>query len=286
MQIKRLEKLLNQNIFYENMAIIYGYLNDLFCDRTLSLSNLEYYLYKSLKNNGYKRIIFIDNEKLVYAFDTYSLNSCLPNIKGEELVKGPLGEYSFFNRKVEKKLNYYNGFIEILDTILNDNIQTIIFFKNFDELLLKNDTSIEIIKKVLKNFLKDNGNNSNKIILSFDVKKSEEVKSSIATHNLIFLKELLEENINSLIKVNLPEKDEIYNLLNYLRIKNNIVFNWEELDEVILMLKNQKLKLKNIYNKLKNTPNNFVLDIEFTKRLSKELDEHLKKEQLIDMLEL
>jgi hypothetical protein len=286
MQIKRLEKLLNENIFYENMAIIYGYLNDLFCDKQLSLSNLEYQLYRSLKNNGYKRILFIDSEKSVYAFDTYSLNSCLPNIKAEELVKGPLGDYSFFNRKVEKKFNYYNGFIEVVDTILNDNIQTTIFFKNFDELLLKNDASIEIIKKVLKSFLKNNGNNSNKIILAFDVKKSEEVKNTISIHNLSFLKELLEENINSLIKINLPEKDEIYNLLNYLRIKNNMAFNWEELDEVLLILKNQKLKLKNIYNKLKNTPSNFVLDIEFTKKLSKELDEHLKKEQLIDMLEL
>ena len=68
-----------------------GNTQDLFCDDTLRLVDIEWILHKELKANGYELVAFYDNELKLYCFDDESL-TLLKKIKKTEV---PLKSGSF-----------------------------------------------------------------------------------------------------------------------------------------------------------------------------------------------
>ena len=84
----------------EKFILLYGNINDEFCDNDLVIGNIDFMLWRYFQCQGYQRIVFFQGSKMIYFFDQESLRLCLPEqkipvIKPEsvpELTSGPLGD--------------------------------------------------------------------------------------------------------------------------------------------------------------------------------------------------
>src|SRR4029078_5885618 len=88
----------------EKFILLYGNINDDFCDNDLVFGNIDFMLWLYFKSQEYRRIIFFQGSKMIYFFDQESLRLCLPEQKlngsnflkkensiSQQLTPGPLG---------------------------------------------------------------------------------------------------------------------------------------------------------------------------------------------------
>ncbi|MFN8577741.1 MAG: hypothetical protein U0354_12865 [Candidatus Sericytochromatia bacterium] len=209
-----------------NISFIYGNIDDLFCDKKFRLSNFDYQSYEILKDS---RTAFINKDKVLF-YDSKSYNSFLGNPIQEQDYKKLI---TFSNKKFLLEQIFKKQFIRQLSFFLKQDIRTfyIIDIENNEDIF---------------NVLYENYNTSNYFI--------------IKTDNLELLNKIIKKyylNEYSIIEVSNPKNDEIYNLLNRLRIKNNISFNNDLLSS--LEIKNL-LSLYESIKDLKNTDINHYLE--------------------------
>lgn len=279
--------------YTKRFFFLYGQTKDEFYTSDLKVANLEEVLHKHLQNNGYERIVFYQGQaKGVCCFDqqSYDLSFNQQKIKekndksktiqhqNNKILSGVLGkriakktdhrEMKFDSSKTLSKKMGDVDIVNHFDHLLSDdNIQTAIVFSDFNDFILHTE------HEVVRNFNSKIGDwdglsSQNKNIIIFvvpsgislhTIKRNTENYDQWQTLTSKMFVSNDAENFTTteqLIMIGQPYKDEIKNLINYHRIKNDLAIDWLEFDENIDLLvkisKEHHLSLKelsmNMYN--------------------------------------
>lgn len=224
----RIKKIFN-NI--KNNRIYFLQDNDIFCNYQLIISNLDFQIFKYFSQNH--RIVFIDKTNIKFA-DQNSYASFYDN-DGLNL-KGILGNLKLieFNKDINlfEKI-FYSQFIKNLGNFINQDIKTIFII----------DSENKDINNML-DLINVNYHNNIFVIKYNDIKSLKKIQFDYLDNNYLI------ENLN-------PELDEIYNILEFLRIKNNLIFDWN-------LILNNNISVNNLfsfYNNLKHLNDKDITDI-------------------------
>ncbi len=296
----------------EKFILLYGNINDEFCDNDLVIGNIDFMLWRYFQCQGYQRIVFFQGSKMIYFFDQESLRLCLPEqkipvIKPEsvpELTSGPLGDlmlldeepgkeeiqlqtFSLINEtnqeisplRNQRSMSYF-GALQILDTIMLENIPTVVIFINSEELSPPNfgKEAFNLFQSQLKDWAQMPVRTLNKCVFIFQTPQIEKIKEVIDNNRLSFLLNYIwfkeKADKNNIIEIGFPDTGEINNLIHHFRLLHNLKVDWEILEKLIEFLAKQDINLRNWYVKLRTFDKNSVLNKEI---LLKWNDEHFMK---------
>lgn len=227
MTVSRIKNLLLKiNNSQASLFFLTGNIEDIFCDKNLTISNLRLELYNSFKNVlNIERITFVEKDD-IYFLDDKSYKSYL-GLEVNDLTNGPLGNISILNSKINQ--SYLQGifkeaFIEQLNYFLSQNIKSVYIIDSYS---FNNYFSNY-------NYLTD----SNNLIIIID-KQLNSLKIS-----------LINENKFEIIELDKPDKSEVFNLLNNLRINNGLeaIYDIDELTKKIESLTYIYSNLKDHHN--------------------------------------
>ena len=275
--------MLNILTYFQNHTtrffFIYGETSDEFITADLQMSNLEKVLHGHLKSLGYERIAFYQGTKGLHCFDQRSFelsfdtekNSGISQKKSVSSLQGPLGKRILSQPKkieerfdVSKPLSKPLNDVDIVthfNTLINDDeIKTALIFTNLDDFI--KHTTFEVIRDFssnLNDWEKLTSKNKNIVIFiapkGMNREKNEETSSRFAQWENLLAK----QNVDNVIRITQPKKDEIINLLNYYRLFENKSINWLEFDEIVELLrkivKEKSLSLKMLSSKIANINN-------------------------------
>jgi hypothetical protein len=278
--IKRLESLKIEDL--EMVSGIYGNLSDIFCLNDLLLTDFSFTLYKILKRENYKRILFFDKDINLHSFDKTSIKSLYDKNKSEiTLMDGPLGKVDFLNRSFFGKNNNNISILEFLEDILTDNIKTAIIFENIEDFESNN---IKLIKDKLSKLPYKTSIESRCIFL-FKNENISKIETFIKRNNLEHFFFNNENGLTNLHYLDNPNINEISNLINHLRITSKLDIDIMLIKKFSSILFEQKYKLKVYCNKLLKLKK---LDLETIQILQKESFIKTKNlsEDIIEMLEI
>lgn len=289
-----------QNIEIQNkslLSVLYGKVNDLFICGDIIKYNFEEIIYLYLKNQGFDSIVFYSNVESFYSYSNRDLeilltdsNKIEPTIINNTRRRGPLGivnnkphhnqqsetqSFAEFNRFGRKA---YRSSVNTIVTIITRALEN----TKFKTAIIVNQAMLAGTSKTptldtsffsdstLAAFLIDRFANQHslpqqhKIIFNYGTQenfKEGDLPNEIM--NQLFVK--VNENIylknDCQIKIGLPQKDEIENLLNYLRLEENknlfnrgnyekIKINLLQRRAVITELK--KIKIDELMNEINN----------------------------------
>lgn len=278
--IKRLESLKIEDL--EMVSGIYGNLSDIFCLNDLLITDFSFTLYKILKRESYKRILFFDKDINLHSFDKTSIKSLYDKNKSEiTLMEGPLGKVDFLNRAFFGKNNNNISILEFLEDILTDNIKTAIIFENIEDF---ESSHIKLIKdKLLK--LPYKTSIESRCIFLFKNENISKIETFIKRNNLEHFFFNNENGLTNLHYLDNPNINEISNLINHLRITSKLDIDIMLIKKFSSILFEQKYKLKVYCNKLLKLKK---LDLETIQILQKESFIKTKNlsEDIIEMLEI
>jgi len=270
---------------------LHGQTKDEFYTSDLKVANLEEILHRHLQKNGYERIVYYQGQsKGVRCYDekSYRLsfiekndeqktsrvkhqnNKVLSGVLGKRMARKTTSKEAKFN--VTKPLSKINmGDSEIVrhfDTLVSDaTIQTAIIFSNFNDFILH--TEHDVVRNLSSKIDDWDGLASiNKNIVIFiipsnislgRIKQNMDNYDQWQTLAAKMFTSTDSENINTteqMIMIGLPYKDEIQNLVNYLRINSGMHVNWLHFDENIELLvkisKEKGISLKEFAAQLQN----------------------------------
>ena len=263
---------------------IYGQTKDEFYTSDLKVQNFEKILHSHLKINKYDRIAYYQGTKGLYCYDKKSFdlsfnkkrvdeqkksyqkssNKVLAGVLGRRISKvsdANNNESNFNSQTLSKKLQD-EDIVNQFDFLLNEEkIQTAIIFSDFNDFLIH--TKREVIRNLTSKLNDWDGLSSlNKNIIIFIVPSGislQQLKRNGANfphYAQLLAKMFVLADIDNIkitkqvFKITNPNKDEIKNLINYLRIGKKLQINWLEFDECIEILyktsKEKNLSLKNI----------------------------------------
>jgi hypothetical protein len=262
-------KRINSNIILENKFVfIFGNTNDIFCNNDFLIINLEFFL-KKLLSSQYEQVLIFGNNT---------------NYKKElkNRVLGPLGNISLIqNKEIIYEKSYINDILFIDENINKNNSISIIF--NNSELLSSDylgETSFKFLKRKLIDWEKLT--KDIKFIFVFKLNSFENLNKILENNNFLFLKNYV--NSDNSFTIDYPDKKEIYNLINNLRLRKNMVIDWCILKKIVEILHNERITLKDIYFKfnkislLNKDTLNRLIDEKFLKKTNKYLIDYLDKE--------
>lgn len=278
-----------QNIEIQNkslLSVLYGKVNDLFISGDAIQYNFEEIIYLYLKNQGFDSIVFYSNVESFYSYSNRDLeilltdsNKIEPTIIKNNKRRGPLGivinkppynqqsetqSFAEFNRFGRKA---YRSSVNKIVTIITQALEN----TKFKTAIIVNQAMLAGTSKTpttdtsffsdstLAAFLMDRFANQHslpqqhKIIFNYGTQetfKEGDLPNEIM--NQLFFKE--NENIflknECQINIGLPQKDEIENLLNYLRFDKNKVLEFSDFDKIAKAILKEKITINNIEEKL------------------------------------
>ena len=263
---------------------IYGQTKDEFYTSDLKVKDLREILHSHLKINKYDRIAYYQGTEGLYCYDKKSFdlsfnkkmpdeqkklhqkssNKVLVGVLGRRISKVSEANNNKFdvNTQILSKKLQDEDIVNQFDFLLKEEkIQTAIIFSDFNDFLIH--TKPEVIRNLTSKLNDWDGLSSlNKNIVIFIVPSGislQQLKKN--EFNLPHYAQLLSKMFEStdvdnikitkqVFKITNPNKDEIRNLINYLRIGKNLQINWLNFDECIEILykisKEKNLSLKNI----------------------------------------
>jgi hypothetical protein len=284
----------------EKFILLYGNINDDFCDEDMVFGNIDFMLWRYFHRQQYKRIIFFQGSKMIYFFDQESLRLCLPeqklngnNIVKEEstpsgqLISGPLGNIMLLNDSSETgnpvypvrpvRSMSYIGALQILDTIMLENIPTVIIFNNAEDISPQNfgQEAFNLFQSQLKDWSQTRDRTMNKCVFIFQTPGLEKIKEVIETNKLTFLTNFIWfkekfDNPNNLLPVGFPDIDEINNLVHHFRLLHKLKVDWHLLENIVEFLARQEINLKSWYNKFQAIGSNAILNKEMLDKWNRE----------------
>jgi len=270
---------------YENrFFFIYGKTDDEFFTSDLKVANLEEILHNHLQKNGYERIVFYQGQaKGVCCFDEKSFKLLSPSSKevtqktsssqnkNNKVLSGVLGK-RITRRSIPSQAKYDSskplhkkmGDIDIVNPfnhlMKEKSIKTAIIFSDFDD--FTSHTEYDAIRNLSSN-IKDWGKLSsigNFNIIIFILPSDASLKNIKQKVDNSYLGQALtakmfsssdSDNVSTteqMIMIEHPYKDEIQNLVNYLRIHNGMKIDWmsfdENIDELVRISKEKNIFLK------------------------------------------
>lgn len=228
-----------QNIGENNIFFLPD--NDIFCDSKLRITNIDFQIFRFFSEKY--RVAFI-NDNNVNFLDELSFNSFCNFEK--ITLKGSLESLKLVEFKKNK--------------LLIQKIFTKQFINNLKYFINENKNSVYVISS--------NNENMSRIIDLFNRQILNDNILIIKFTDMQLLKQLLwNNNINCIIDSLKPESDELFNILELLRIKNNIKFNSDYIKK-----ETQINNLLDFYESLKEIKNKDITDIiiEFNNKESRQ----------------
>lgn len=260
---------------------IHGQTKDEFYTSDLKVANLEEILHKHLLKNNYERIAYYHGTKGVHCFDkkSYDLtfykekviekksqvkhknNKVLSGVLGKRIAKKSTSPQSKFDSSepLSKKMQD-TDIVNHFDYLLSDkDIKTAIIFSDFNDFILH--TEHNVVRNLSSKINDWDGLSSqNKNIIIFiipagislqKIKQNTDNYDQWQTLAAKMFKSGDSDNITTteqMIMIEHPYKDEINNLVNYLRIHNGMRIDWmnfdENVDELVKISKEQNIFLK------------------------------------------
>lgn len=246
-----------------------GNTQDLFCDDSLRLLDIQWLLYKELKDNGYELIVFYDNELKLYCFDEESFKLLRkieetgePVLKPsssrrDKMKKGPLKGRLLTQRTQENVRNnistssntssecalHLDGLFDfaaikrITGLMRDSEVKTVVIFVNALEFLRKfsgNDFDLDTFEKY-RNLT--NKNIVIFIVLGYSfVELNDGILSRYPEWEELFGGKHVIPGKN-LIDIDLPNASEIRNLLNRFRMKDHsFMIDLKDMEKICIKL--------------------------------------------------
>lgn len=233
----------------EKYFMVTGYTEDNMVNDALQLVNLEWQLQDHLKKQDYERVIFYNRVQKLYCYDerSYQLmrsgktedSRKKPAKKHTGLKGGPLQARSLRRKSTKTgdsktegegqtaapgqlhmgKMHDQATFRQIRSCLEDSSIRTAVIFTNADDFL--NDYIDSEISDFFARFVGSYVKNKNIVIFIFPESSDAQIKKA-HSYNTGLWKELLEPYFDAdknIIRIGLPNQEEIKNLLNYLRLK-------------------------------------------------------------------
>lgn len=270
---------------------IHGQTKDEFYTSDLRVANLEEILHRHLHKNGYERIAYYQGTKGLYCYDeksfklsfekksvqekkekpSQSKNKVLGGVLGKRISKKSTSKEEEFDFNASSKLSRKMGDSDIVshfDYLLSeDEIKTAIIFSDFNDFILH--TEHDVVRNLSAKISDWDGLSSqNKNIILFIIPSGislQKIRQNTENYDqwqTLTSKMFSESNPESvkttqqMINIANPYKDEIRNLVNYLRINNGIQVDWlhfdENIDELVRISKERNIFLKNFSATLQN----------------------------------
>lgn len=270
---------------------LHGQTKDEFYTSDLKVTNLEEILYRHLQKNGYERIVYYQGQsKGVRCYDekSYRLsfiekndeqkasrsrhqnNKVLSGVLGKRMARKTTSkEEKFDATKPLSKINMGDSeIVRHFDTLVSDaDIQTAIIFSNFNDFILH--TEHDVVRNLSSKIDDWDGLSSiNKNIVIFIIPSNislSRIKQNMDNYDqwqtlaAKMFTSTDSENISTteqMIMIGLPYKDEIQNLVNYLRISSGMNVDWlhfdENIDELLKISKEKGISLKEFAAQLQN----------------------------------
>jgi SpoVK/Ycf46/Vps4 family AAA+-type ATPase len=272
------------------LSVLYGKVDDFFITADIIRFNFEEIFYLYLKNQGFDSVVFYNSIEKFYSFSDQDILRLNTDHRVSETIilkkrkrRGPLGEVKNPSDSVVKETTIQDAviFSRNLRKAYKSNTERI--YDTFDralnnpkykiaiviqETMLEDDffTKTDIFKLFIDKYVNQNPqNNQHKIIFNCGTKKTlqgEELPPEL--HNQLFTKvdddNFIPKN-ESDIKIGLPEKDEIENLLNYERIHTKLSLfeqgKYEKLKLKLLqkrtaIIELEKIDKENLLNEISN----------------------------------
>ncbi|MFC1550943.1 AAA family ATPase [Candidatus Latescibacterota bacterium] len=288
-------------------VVLYGNVNDLFIGGGLNLDNIDNQIDRMLKNNGYGRVLFYDPLIGLYDVDGLSLETSLP--KKDKAVKpfksGPLGgETVGISSTPERNENFGRKSItdisalETMDSVFKDSeLLSAVVFSHAD--LLGDFNGLGQLRSKLRHwgteyrFLSRSSfsGKRNIIVFVFQCSNVESVKRVIEDCKLNALENFLftrDDDRYNFSYIGGPDKEEIKNLINYIGLTRDILFDRTTLSMISEWISMNVLSLRQWFTKLCDLS---AINVSGINRLLKEDDavgfsELSAEERLSDMIGL
>ena len=277
--------------YTDRFFFLYGNTKDEFYTSDLKCINLDKVLHKHLSINNYKRIVYYHGTKGLSCYDEYSFksafskkeievkkkrnltNSVLKGVLGSRLKKNTTSnnlQTTNKNANLVKKLQD-EDIVSHFDTLMKDKeLQTALIFSDFNDFILH--TKQEVVRNFNAKLSDwDELPSLNKNIVIFIVPQNislKEIKSNTnrfiqwqqLTSKMFLSNEDNDIRISSqMIMISKPNKDEIFNLVNLLRLQLSWEVDWLEFDKNIdilfKLIKERDYNLKLLSAKLQELKN-------------------------------
>ena len=241
-------------------------INDEFVD-FLNVLNVEEIILRILKRQGFKRILFYNGVDGLYAYNEESflkkkktsLRKSLKSLKKEDKKE----------LKLQRAMSE-EEFMKYLEIVIKNKEKTAIIITDLFAML--EHSSAQVLKELNQIFIdiKQLDAENENILIFLDPTNSkinliqEKLSHIRGISNLTttIFRKLEDDNrtktTENVIFLDLPYKDEIRNLLNYLRLKKELDTNFLEIDDIVDELfrysRQNRKTLKDIHIQIKNTP--------------------------------
>ncbi|GHV54152.1 hypothetical protein FACS1894216_13580 [Synergistales bacterium] len=252
--------------------LIIGNTDDDFCNDSYQLVNLKWIVHDELKAQGYERIIFYDNSRVLYFFDEKSREATFNSKKNDivsvpsskwdksKMQRGPLCGNLIRSAKVAEqntegnfsdtrntsdglsplhsgRMNEETSFRTIIRCIQDDKIKTAVVFTNAHYFITSYANRHDRLSCLTEFVLYALGNNYNILVFifhDFSYERLNEIYNNNDVWNQLFVPRITEGS--NVIEISSPNGAEIRNLLNYLRLQQGIEFDMSHTERLCLNL--------------------------------------------------
>jgi len=312
---------------YKRLFFLYGNTDDEFCSNDLKFRKLSKLIYFQLKSRGYERIALYNAKYKIFSYDKSSYNLILDSetvssekkgLKSSPLIpKGPLGNNSLLlNREKDKTSNktessaimrdgvYSFGLmndvnvVSKLDEIMcNEDIKTaVIITDGFDFLNNFEQNARRQMASNLQGWLNFGHKNDNISIFIFPEFPNEQLISIIQRnshwqflHSKMFK---TDNHLNdSMYNINLPQNDEIENVIHHYRLKYDYRIDWLTLKKYLPKISSKVLSEQTTLRefarnlKLKTSLNeDVIIELAGSKNIEESAENRLSKMRGINVI--
>jgi len=233
--------------------------NDEFA-RGLEILNMEELLFRHLKKEGFKRVLFYNGVDGLFAYDEESFRSRKKR-KSLSVIKKREDKDKVLRRNLPE-----SELPKTLETVLhNEKVKSAFIITDMFSLLENSDSVVlKELNQIIVDVKQHSVHNENILIFLDHSEATLEVIKNKLTHirgisNLThaLFKDLNVKNLElteNVVFIDLPEKDEIRNLLNYLRLKYDKKTDFLEferiVDEIYKYSKQNAVNLKGIMKRI------------------------------------
>ena len=262
---------------------------DEFCTPSLRLLNIEELMHEHLQVLGYEKIVFYSGGgKGLYFYDKKSYDLVFnkketkqTSRRKSQIVAGPMGRRVRKSpNKVEtakkelhkidslqRSLSDENMLSTISNIIKDKTIKSVIVFSNWEDFVTKSSTKITrtLSDKIAEwdRLGSDNDNILLFLIPEMDLNSIENIIRSSQLENLNSKILLVDGdntklNTNAVLWLDIPNRDEIENIVRYWSFQKELPINWSEysasIDIILQYVKEERKSLEAISRKVKQLP--------------------------------
>ncbi len=272
----------------DRFVLIYGNVNDTFCDEDLVFADIEFMLWRYYRDRGYRRIVFFQGSEKLYCLDNESRRLCLPGhaappsdhrktLGGLGGSGGPLGRRNLLGRGGSG--NALAGpaasppapaqsspvamsdlsALQILDFIFNrdrTDTPTALIFTHAEDLSPGGFQGFRELQNRMVGWARSASETPRQCTFIFQSDRLERARQVIEQHQLHALENFLdlrEGRDHNLIHVGGPDTTEILKAIHFFRLTAGLAVEWPRLEKIAQWLAAENLPLREVRARLAGT---------------------------------